>query len=155
MDSEVLAKAVLVGGALALVLGPALQAAGEVREYNQLLAALRESDLGGVAQDYLRWYWPRFLPRSRWRWVVLLLFGPLLMLTTLWPPVPRLRELRSLSRRYARALTVFGTAADAGDEDAQQLRAQLGKARNWMIIVAGAVLVLIGATIDLVITAVG
>lgn len=136
MTAEVLAKAILVAGALLLVLGPGLQARLEMREYHDLLEALKgERDLPEVAREYLG----------------LLAIGPS---SALHSPLAAVRFFLSTltSGWYPQFRTVraaFRESGAAADERVVEIRTHLTRARNWAIVVAGSVLIFSGTSIEL------
>jgi hypothetical protein len=134
MTAEVIARAILMAGALLLTLGPGLQARLEMSEYHELLASLVDSDLPAETQEYLR----------------LLAIGPSLALRS---PLGLLEFLTGPSDwypQYRSARRAFASSDAAADERVVQIRTHLTRARNWSIVVLGSVLIFAGATLELV-----
>ena len=135
MTEEIVAKAILVAGALLLVIGPGMQARLEMREYHDLLEALkRTDDLPDATRDYLG----------------ALAIGPS---SALHSPLAAVKFLVTLSQgwypRYRRARSAFRNSAGGEDERVVEIRTHLTRARNWAIVVAGSLLILTGAALDL------
>jgi hypothetical protein len=135
MTAEILARVILMVGALLLVLGPGLQARLEMREYHELLDALqRRSDLPAITQEYLS----------------LLGVGPSMALHS---PLGALQfvlsEPSDWYSKYRRALRAFGDSGAGGDERVAEVRTHLARARNWAIVVLGSVLIVAGAAVEL------
>jgi hypothetical protein len=135
MTAEIVARAILVAGAFLLVLGPGLQARLEMREYHDLLDALkRHSDLPRVTREYLG----------------VLAVGPSMALRS---PLGALEFVLSAPSgwypRYRRARTAFRVSEAADDERVAEIRTHLTRARNWSIVVLGSVLIFTGASVEL------
>ena len=149
MSTDIVRTALVFAGAVALVIGPALQAKAEISEYRELLSAVHDSDLPDVGRDYLevslRIFFPTF-PRPLWLKLLAIFTLPLWFwlwgLRFVWPPwlIQRFREIRDLLQRYALAVAAFAEEAGRGDERAILIHGQLRKARNWSVIVVGALL---------------
>jgi hypothetical protein len=136
MTAAIVAKAILVAGALLLVLGPGMQARLEMREYHDLLEALKRThDLPGATREYLS----------------VLAIGPS---SALHSPIAALKFLLTMSRgwypRYRSARSAFAVSAGGDDERVVEIRTHLTRARNWAIVVAGSLLILTGAAVELV-----
>jgi hypothetical protein len=135
MTTIVFARAVLMLGALLLVIGPGMQARLEMREYHELLDALKQSDLPAATQEYLRLLavGPSMVLRSPLGLLEFVFTGP-----ADW--YPRYRAARSALARE-----------DALDDDrVVEIRMHLAKARNWAIVMGGSLLILIGTAIELI-----
>jgi hypothetical protein len=136
MTAAIVAKAILAAGAFLLVLGPGMQARLEMREYHDLLEALkRTDDLPDVTREYLN----------------ALAVGPS---SALHSPLGAVRFLRTLSQgwypRYRIARSAFGASAGGDDERVIEIRTHLTRARNWAIVVAGSLLILLGTSLELI-----
>lgn len=133
MTAEAIGRAVLIAGAFLLVLGPALQARVEMREYHELLDALIESDPPAVTREYLR----------------LLAIGPSMALHS---PLGLLRFVTGVWGWYPRHRTArraFTTSGAGHDERVVHIRTHLIRARNWAIVVLGSMLIFAGAAVEL------
>ena len=135
MTEEILAKAILVAGAFLLVIGPGMQARLEMREYHDLLEALkRTDDLPDATREYLS----------------ALAVGPS---SALHSPIAALKFLVTLSNgwypRYRLARRAFRDSAGGDDGRVVEIRTHLTRARNWAIVVAGSLLILTGAALEL------
>lgn len=135
MTADVVARAILVAGALLLVVGPGLQARHEMREYHELLDALNELDQPAVMREYLSLLavGPSLALRSPLGLLEFVVTGP-------WGWYPRYRTARA----------AFAASAEGDDERVAEIRTHLTKARNWAIVVLGSVLIFCGASIELV-----
>jgi hypothetical protein len=136
MTGDVIAKAILVGGSLLLVLGPGLQARLEMREYHGLLEDLMRSDE---------------LPEATRRYLSLLAIGPS---SALQSPIAALRFLGTLMGgwygRHRVAQREFTAAGGEADARVTAIRSHLVRARNWAVVVAGSVLIFTGSSIELI-----
>jgi sulfite exporter TauE/SafE len=133
VTAEIVGRAIVIAGALLLVVGPGMQARAEMREYHELLDALIDDDLPGQTREYLR----------------LLSVGPSMALHS---PLGLLRFAASAWAWYPRYRTAHHAfQLSAGQQDARFLaiRAHLVSARNWAIVVAGSLLILVGASLEL------
>jgi ABC-type uncharacterized transport system permease subunit len=133
MTAEIVGRAILIAGAFLLVLGPALQARLEMREYHQLLDALIESHPPPATQEYLR----------------LLAIGPSMALHS---PLGLLRFIVgawSWYPRYRTAQSAFTTSVARDDERVVHIRTHLTRARNWAMVVSGSLLIFAGAAVEL------
>ncbi len=135
MTEEIVAKAILVAGALLLVIGPGMQARLEMREYHDLLEALkRTDDLPDATREYLS----------------ALAIGPS---SALHSPVAAVKFLFTLFQgwypRYRSARSAFRSSSAGEDERVVEIRTHLTRARNWAIVVAGSLLILTGAALEL------
>jgi hypothetical protein len=126
-------RILLVAGALLLVIGPALQAVTELREYRELLNALQETQLPGVARDAID------LSVN----ISIAVLRPLGLLAI----IP---DLVRWVGRFTVALNAFSTKASAGNKEAARIQAGLARARNWTIVLFGSLLILSAAIIELV-----
>jgi hypothetical protein len=136
MTAEIIARAVLVAGALLLVIGPGLQARLEMREFHELLDALRQkSDLPAATRAYLS----------------VLAVGPSMALHS---PVGALEFVMkgpsTWYRDHRRARAAFSASSGGGDERVVEIRTHLLKARNWAIVMLGSVLIFAGTSAELV-----
>jgi len=128
---DIAERALLVVGALLLVVGPALQASAEIRGYRQLLDLYAGTDLGGATRDYLGLTLRAASP----------LKGP-------WRLIETLKQAFELSQRLGMALNEF-TRAAADHKEAALIRTQLARARNWGIVVVGSVFIVVATIIEL------
>ena len=134
LGTAILGRAILIPGALLLLLGPGLQARAEMREYHDLLEALIESEPPAVTREYL----------------AVLAIGPSMALHS---PIGLLRFLVSLRRwypRYRSARLAFIRSDVKHDERVAHIRGHLVRARNWAIVVLGSLLILVGTAVELV-----
>jgi hypothetical protein len=134
MTAEIVARAILVAGAFALVIGPGMQARLEMREYHDLLEALSESDLPDVTRNYLR----------------ALATGPSMALRSPIGAIEFAIGARAWWARYRPARLAFAQSPSKDDERVVNIRSHLTRARNWAIVVFGSVLIFVGAAIELV-----
>jgi hypothetical protein len=136
MNFAIASKAILVAGALLLVIGPGMQARLEMREYHDLLEALKRT---------------RDLPQATREYLNALAVGPS---SALHSPLAALRFLLTLSQgwypRYRTARDAFRDSAGGEDERVVEIRTHLTRARNWAIVVAGSLLIFTGTAIELV-----
>ena len=120
-------RILLVVGALFVAWGSALQAVNEIGQYDELLEALKKSDLGPSLEEGLKlsmtWtLWPMGIPRM-FRWI----------------------------KRYITALNKFTEMAVGQNKDIRTIgiRTGLRKARNWTIVLVGSILVLAASVVEL------
>jgi hypothetical protein len=134
MTTIVVARAVLMAGALLLVLGPGMQARLEMREYHELLDALKDSDMPAATQEYLRLLavGPSMVLRSPLGLLEFIFTGP-----AYWYP------------RYRAARGALAEDGALDDERVVEIRTHLAKARNWAIVMAGSLLIMSGTAIEL------
>ncbi len=120
-------RILLVVGALFVAWGSALQAVNEIGQYDELLEALKESDLGPSLKEGLK----------------------LSMTWTLWPTgIPRMFHW---IKRYIMALNKFSEMAVGENKDVRAIGIRTGllKARNWTIVLLGSILVLAASVVEL------
>jgi len=130
---EVVGRATVIAGALLLVIGPGMQARAEMREYHELLDGLLDDDLPAKAREYL----------------TLLSVGPSMALHS---PLGLLRfavNAWGWYPRYRSARRAFLLMPEQPDARFLAIRAHLVRARNWAIVVAGSLLILVGASLEL------
>jgi hypothetical protein len=133
MTADIVARAILIAGAFLLVLGPALQARLEMREFHELLDALIESDPPAATREYLR----------------LLAVGPSMALHSPLGLIRFATSAWSWYPRYRTARSAF-TASGAGhDERVVHIRTHLTRARNWAMVVLGSMLIFGGTAVEL------
>lgn len=120
-------RILLVVGALFVAWGSALQAVNEIGQYDELLEALKESDLGPSLEEGLKlsmtWtFWPTGIPRM-FHWI----------------------------KRYIKALNKFSEMAVGENKDVRAIGIRTGllKARNWTIVLLGSILVLAASVVEL------
>lgn len=133
MTADIVGRAILLGGAFLLVLGPGLQARLEMRGYHESLDALRESDIPAVTREYLR----------------LLALGPSRALLS---PLGLFRFVTDASDwypRYRSARRALAASAAGHDERIVNIQEHLTRARNWMVVVLGSLLIFTGTSIEL------
>jgi hypothetical protein len=122
-------RILLVAGSLLLILGPALQAITEIREYGELLDALDAADVPGVALEGLKLSLANAFP-----------FRPFSYFLAVIPWAIRFRA----------ALDAFSKSAAAGNAQAVRIAAGLARARNWAVVLLGSLLLLAASTISLI-----
>ena len=134
MTGAIIGRVILMAGAFLLVIGPGLQARLEMSEYHELLDALSVGELPAVTREYLRLV---AMGPSR---ALLSPLGLLEFVAGAWDWYPRYRAAR-------RALTA---SAAGHDERIVHIREHLTRARNWMIVVLGSLLIFAGSSVELV-----
>lgn len=154
-------RALLVGGALAIVVGTGLQAMTEVATFDDLLNIWRDRGTRGIkaAERYLRVY-RHLLPLLG---LLALIVAALAVVSqafrvTAGPAFAIVAALvAEIFRRAFDTVSQAALAADTEDaaarpsraRDEPTIRSQLGRTRNWAVVVLGASLILVGSAIDL------
>jgi len=117
-------------GSVVILVGSAMQALTELREYQEFRAAVSASDfpdprwelpeLAYVVTHLKPWWLPLTLPMAIVEWF------------------QKLREAQRAFSEHAR-----------GDPEAARVRAGLARMRNWLVVVLGAALLVVAAAMEL------
>jgi hypothetical protein len=134
VTAEIVARASLIAGAVLLVIGPGMQARLQMREYHDMLDTLIEGDPPAVTREYLS----------------LLAVGPSMALHSPLGLIRFLARAWGWYPRYRAARRAFMTSEGAHDTTVADIRTHLVRARNWAIVVAGSMLILVGTSVELV-----
>jgi hypothetical protein len=123
--------AVMLCGAVVLCVGSAMQAVTELREYREFRDAVEESKVPDP-----RWELPElaFVVSHVAPWVTLIAL-----------PI----EIFDWWKRLFKALTAVSKRARGGDVQAVRIHAGLARARNWCVVVLGAMLVVVASALEL------
>jgi hypothetical protein len=131
VSAELIAKTVLVGAGLTLFVGAWLQAVTELREYRDLVAL---TGLNEVAKTTLS------------AGVAGITMAPLSIPSIVTASVRLVELLGSYSDLVEKTSKLVST----GSPQRPRMVAALRRARNWMMVLAGSLLAVIGSSIELV-----
>jgi hypothetical protein len=143
VGSEIVSKALIVAGAIALLLGPMLQAVAELRIYEDLL---QKSGLSQASKDSLSLLRIGMFGRIPW-------WARLTGLYIFWLPkwaVDVVRQTLVVIASYARVVSFLQGRSAESPEERARINVALSKTRNWFLIGMGSAAVLAGSVIDLV-----
>jgi hypothetical protein len=128
VNAEGWSKILVLAGGIVVAVGSALQALDELRAYEDIYDESKAKDVVGHAFRFT-------------------LVAPTLANPIFWP-----RAIRQLGRLLASSKQAIAWAATAREHDPEQwARAELAlrRARNWVLILIGSVVVIAAAALDL------
>jgi hypothetical protein len=124
------ANVITLCGAVVLAVGSGMQALTEIREYREFMEAVGASEFPDI-----RWELPELA-------FVVVHVPPWVTLINL--PI----EFFRWWKRFFRAIRVFSERVES-DRAAVRIRAGLARARNWFVVMLGAILVVVASVLEL------